>query len=123
MTDAERNWLAHLGHTLADLGSEARQRRYKAAVPFVHVPIELAAQCDAYVHLLERESYRALFDATEIDALIAFFAKVRDFVAPDVIPDIDDGVLDDQSWREIMAAAGELHRRLLTAGRIPPAAR
>lgn len=123
MTDAERNWLAHLGHTLADLGSEARQRRYKAAVPFVHIPIELAAQCDAYVHLLEHEWYRALFDAAEIDALSAFFAKVRDFVAPDVVADIDDGVLDDPSWREIMASASELHRRLLAAGRIAPPAR
>jgi hypothetical protein len=120
MTETERNCLARLERTLADLGSETRQRRYKTAVPFVHIPIELAAQCDAYVHLLETEWYRALFDADEIAALSAFFAQVGGYVGRDMVLDVDDGVLDDPAWREVMAAARSLHSRLIAAGRILP---
>jgi hypothetical protein len=120
MTETERNCLARLERTLADLGSETRQRRYKTAVPFVHIPIELEAQCDTYVHLLETEWYRALFDADEIAALSAFFAQVGGYVGRDMVLDVDDGVLDDPAWREVMAAARSLHSRLIAAGRILP---
>jgi hypothetical protein len=122
MTETERNSLAHLERTLADLGSETRQRRYKTAVPFVHIPIELEAQCDTYVHLLETEWYRSLFDADEIAALSAFFAKVAHYVRRDVVLDVDDGALDDPEWREVMTAARSLHSRLIAAGRILPTA-
>jgi hypothetical protein len=39
-----------------------------------------------------------------------------------MVLDIDDGVLDDPPWREVMAAARSLHSRLIAAGRILPAA-
>jgi hypothetical protein len=39
-----------------------------------------------------------------------------------VVLDVDDGVLDDQAWREVMAAASTLHTRLVASGRIFPAA-
>jgi hypothetical protein len=61
-----------------------------------------------------------LFDADESDALGAFFAKVGDFVGRDMVLDVDDGVLDDPAWQELMAAARSIHGRLITAGRILP---
>lgn len=122
MTELEHNSLAHLERTLADLGSQARQRRYKDSVPFVHVPIELAEQCAAYAHLLGMDWYRALFDTDEIDALGAFFAKVRGSVQRDELADVDEGLLEDPAWREVMAAARSLHSRLVGSGRIAPPA-
>jgi hypothetical protein len=85
-----------------------------------HSLAQLESTLAAYGHLLETEWYRALFDADEIAALSAFFAKVAHHVRRDVVRDVDDGALDDPEWREVMAAARSLHSRLIAAGRILP---
>ncbi len=120
MTELEQNSLANFERTLADLGSDARQRRFKECVPFVHVPIELAEQCAGYARLLGVDWYRALFDTDEIDALGAFLARVCGYVQREPVADVDEGVLEDPAWREVMTAARSLHSRLAASGRIAP---
>jgi hypothetical protein len=118
MLELQRNSLANLKSTLMDLGSDEQQRRYKESVPFVHVPIELAAQCAAYTHQLGQAWYRKLFDADEVRALSGLFAMVRAYVQVDTVPDVDEGILDDPAWRSMMATARSLHERLVASGRI-----
>ncbi len=75
MVDPElvANLRGQMLETLADFSSFDRQRAYRDAVPFVHVPIELACQWDdAARHLRETVWFRDLFDDGQRKALYAF---------------------------------------------------
>lgn len=121
MNERQINALHNLARTLADLASEERQRRYKAQVPFVHIPIELMAQCDAHESYLEKEWFLEWFDDDEVDALRLLFVAVDTyyFARCERCLDVDTGVLDDPAWRAVMAQSAQLLERLVGGGTLP----
>lgn len=108
-TDFQKNALGHLRRTLADLASADRQRQYKAAVPFGHVPIELLEQWAGHRHHLRKPEFHAIFSDTELAALARFDAVVTNASSQlgDVIDDVPE-ILEREPWCEIMRAAEAL---------------
>jgi hypothetical protein len=109
-TELQDNSLGHLRRTLSDLADAARQRRYKQAVPFVHVPSELLEQWAGHARLLnEQEWFRGCFSNDQIAALTKFDVLVASTKAH-LAQNIDDvpAILQRRPWRELMESAGAL---------------
>ena len=117
MTILQRNSLAQLGHTLQDFSTLDRQRQYKSAVPFVHVPIELIAQWDNHARMVREVAWFAiLFSADELEAIASFDALVNDAwlkMGPQ-LPDVPE-ILEDARWIQLSRDAGALARRLASS--------
>jgi hypothetical protein len=90
------------------LASPDEQRSYQAAVPFVHVPIELFCQWDA-VFQPGCEAFDLAFQPRERAALEEFNAVFRRASAalPDPMPDLEDYIMS--------AAGAELARAAVVA--------
>lgn len=93
--------------TLADLSCVERQRKYRDAVPYVHVPIELACQWDQCSSLLhEQQWFRDSLTPPELAAALAFDAEfnvICDSFGRD-LPDFDE-LWGDPRWEKIGLAA------------------
>jgi hypothetical protein len=99
----------HLHGTLEDLSDAERQIAYKAAVPFVHVPIELLAQWNNNARMLrEVEWFQVLFSPEEKAAMVDF-DRLVDSRIPSIkgLRDVPE-VLELPAWQEIMGAAARL---------------
>jgi len=113
----QRNSRIHLRTTLETMASADLQRRYKAAVPFVHVPEELLEQWAHYRRLLREQTEWFVSDLTpgELQAMRSFDAELlRLTQGKRSVPDVPDA-LAGAVWQAIMAAAGELLRALAPA--------
>ncbi|MDC0672882.1 hypothetical protein [Nannocystis radixulma] len=106
----QRNSRNNLRTTLEQLASADLQRRYKAAVPFVHVPEELLEQWAHYRRLLREGTEWFVSDLApdELQAMTTFDAEaLRRMRGRRSLPDVPVA-LDDAAWQAIMAAAREL---------------
>lgn len=87
---------------LQDTSSIERQERYKAAVPFVHVPEELLAQWDAIGHQLKEQAwFRDLFPA-EVQELLRKSSKLASRLTH--LPDVPE-VFQNKAWLELVRSA------------------
>lgn len=108
VTDELKNNLKrNLERTLRNLSSYDEQLRYKASVPFVHVPIELLEQWADHRRMLgELSWYQALFLSPQKAAFArlndVIVAHTRRFASSDV-PEI----LQDEAWEEVRRLAQE----------------
>lgn len=111
-SELQKNTLAHLHRTLADLSAADRQISYKRAVPFVHVPIELLEQWSGNARMLRECSwFRELFDQKAAAAMREFdrLVELHDESLGEPTPDIPE-ILALPAWQAIMAAAADLLR-------------
>lgn len=103
ITNTRRNMV----NTLRDLSCPDRQREYRDAVPYVHVPIELACQWSQYSSLMrEQKWFRDSLAPAELEASLKFdttFSAFCDQFGRD-IPDFDQ-LWSDPQWTEIRLAA------------------
>ena len=109
------NMLNNLSRTLLDLSSAERQIKYKAAVPFVHVPRELHAQWDDYGRMLREVAlFRDSFSGAHRKAMIRF-DKVMEAAwrkgSPHGGLDVPER-LEDPAWKRVMTEAAVLLRVL-----------
>lgn len=82
----------NLMRTLEDLASFERQEKYKKAVPFVHIPIELNEQLAQftergvdtswYIHVVPTSKHKSAL--LELDGLIAVHFEMYDLDVPEV---------------------------------------
>lgn len=95
--------------TLADLSCAERQRKYTEAVPYVHVPIELACQWDQHSSLMrEQPWFRDSLAPAELAAALEFdseFNAFCDSFGRD-LPDFDQ-LWADPRWAVIGLAASK----------------
>lgn len=105
--ELKSNSKRNLEDTLENLASFEEQRRYKAAVPFVHIPLELLEQwSDHRRKLREVDWFRPLYSPAEhaafarLDEVIQLHA--RRFVEIDV-PEI----FEDEAWSSVKTLAQE----------------
>jgi hypothetical protein len=120
MTTLQQNSLENLARTLRDLSSLDRQLKYKAAVPFVHVPVELIAQWDNHARMSREVSwFRELFTQQELDAMAQFHEAVEDIGTAQEgdLPDVPE-ILTDARWLHLTRLAQDLAGRL--ASKLPP---
>lgn len=93
--------------TLADFSCVDRQRKYAAAVPYVHVPIELSCQWEQHSSLLnEQPWFRDSLTPSELSAALLFdteFNVFCDTLGHD-LPDFDV-LWTDPRWAQIGIAA------------------
>ena len=89
--------------TLSDLASVDAQRAYRDAVPFVHIPIELACQWDNVSRLLRDAAwFRDSLTDTELAAVLAFDTKFDGLMQSfgNDLPDLDILWADDR-WTQL----------------------
>ena len=112
-TELQINSWWQLRKTLLDLSSAERQRKYKNAVPFVHVPEELLEQWSNHSRMLrEVPWFRSLFTSEQAMTLTGLNLVInRAFPRPRDIPDIPEA-LDDPAWQDVMKAALNILPRL-----------
>jgi len=105
IANSRRNML----DTLADLSCVDRQRKYAEAVPYVHVPIELACQWGQHSSLIhEQPWFRDSLSPAELAAALAFdaeFSSFCDCFGRD-LPDFDQLWVDSR-WADIGLAAAK----------------
>ena len=109
-TALENNSLSHLHRTVMILSDGERQRSYKNAVPFVHVPNELLEQWSGYRRLLREQAwFGALFTAQQLTLLDDFDAlvKSRSLKLGRRLPDVPE-ILERPPWTDIARAAASL---------------
>jgi hypothetical protein len=84
------NWRANTRGVLRTLASPDEQRSYQAAVPFVHVPVELFCQWDA-AYEPGVAAFELAFRSDERAALAAFNVVFRRGLEalPDPMPDLE----------------------------------
>lgn len=113
MTELQTNTRNHVVDTLQVFASSDRQRRYKDAVTFVHIPQELLAQWGSYRELRSSEWYIKIWDELELENLDNFDFKLRQ-VLKDLGENIADvpEILENQTWIEIMKGADECLKSL-----------
>ncbi len=106
MTQLQINTKRQVQDTLETLSSEKLQLSYKKAVPFVHIPNELAAQWDNYKSLRGRSWYREIWTDIELIALKEFendfnqWSKNLGKKWADV-----PSIFDNKSWQELMKSS------------------
>lgn len=108
--ELKKNSRIHLLETLRYFSFADEQRRYERAVPFVHIPIELAAQWDNHSHLLHTQTwFKSLFSQDEYDALTAFDFKAKDCFAKfgRRLPELH-AILEDAKWQQLGVDASVL---------------
>jgi hypothetical protein len=105
----QRNVRVNLVRTLENLSSQERQIKYKADVPYVHVPQELLAQCNDYTSLLkeQREWFIQSLSESEMAAIIDFDHAVRAFDWEGSLPDVPP-IFELPRWVRLMEKATEL---------------
>lgn len=89
--------------TLLDLSSVDRQRAYALAVPFVHVPIELAAQWEHHAELTQQQSwFRESLSPSQLEAVLDFDRHFRALLDSfdHELPDLDQ-LWPDSRWTKI----------------------
>jgi hypothetical protein len=109
-TELQINSLWHLRRTLEDMSSHESQRRYKAKVPFVHVPVELLEQWSTHIrYLRDTDWFAELFNSTQHAAMEHFDTIIENAVSelPDPIPDIPD-VFEHVAWNVVGREAQRL---------------
>ena len=114
-TRLQQNKLANLRRTLDGLSSADLQRRYKANVPFVHVPIELLEQWGDNIRMLHDVPwFMSLFSHDASAAMQDFDQHVSRVVAELGEPLLDvPEMLELEPWRDLMSRAADLRRRLV----------
>ena len=105
IANSRRNML----DTLLCLSCRDRQREYRDAVPYVHVPVELACQWDQHSSLLhEQQWFRDSLTPTELEIALefdSFFSSFCDHFDSD-LPDFNE-LWDDPRWADIGLAAAK----------------
>jgi len=105
----QKNTRLNLIRTLEDFSDRQRQEKYKRAVPFVHVPIELLAQWDNYSHHLRgrRNWFIESFTARELVAMEKFDAAVEAFACDEPFSDVPE-IFEEDGWVQLMHGASLL---------------
>ena len=105
VANSRRNML----ETLRDLSCVDRQRKYRDAVPYVHVPVELACQWDQYSLLMrEQQWFRDSLAPAELAAARDFDAAFNSFCDQfgRDLPDLDV-LWGDQRWADVGLVAAK----------------
>ncbi len=108
MTELQKNSKLNLIMTLTYFSSKEEQVRYKKAVPFVHIPIEIMEQWLSGF-LPEQEWFREIFTKEEFVTLSMFneeCLKAQKFMKKEDYPDVPD-VFEIEEWNYLMAKAQE----------------
>ena len=102
----QKNTLSSLVLTLEYLADFDRQRRYKNAVPFVHIPIELAAQWENYPRLLKEKRgwFIDILTQDQIGAIRSFDDQFGRLDFGKNFPDVEE-VFELSAWKMVSVEA------------------
>lgn len=106
MTERQQNVEWQVLDALKNFASAEKQLKYKDAVPFVHIPIELMAQWSNFHNYRNHDWYQQIWAPAELKSLDEFSTTLKNLKLklgkePDDVPEI----LDNATWKEIMQAA------------------
>ena len=101
----ENTWNQLLG-TLQDLADFDNQRRYKKAVPYVHVPLELAAQWENYPRLIteQRAWFIEILSSAQIKAILELETQFQSIQMREDFPDVEEA-FEFPEWISLRRAA------------------
>lgn len=93
----------HMIETLMHFASIERQRSYASAVPFVHVPKELACQWDQHSALINKQPwFRNSLSEVELKAALTFDSAFKKVMSNFTLglPDLED-ISSNPLWSQL----------------------
>lgn len=110
MNKLKINSLSNFLRTLKYFASKKEQERYKAAVPFVHIPIEILEQLSNHARMLRECSwFSVLFTNEEVEKITKFDKYCFDEteIYDDDFPDVPE-IFEEENWQTIVSKASSL---------------